>query len=85
MGRNKLDATTVFTVEGAGQFPFDMLRYDACWPYRGVDAAKLEHHQLDRRRVTVESRSRTTPTTARWQSFGWSVVGGSVWSWEERE
>lgn len=63
-----------FIVEGSGNFPFDMLRYDMCWPYRGEDSAKLEHFERDHRRVTLQSCSRTPPTKARWVSFNWSVV-----------
>jgi hypothetical protein len=29
------------TVEGAGEFPIDMLRYDACWPASERDSAIL--------------------------------------------
>jgi hypothetical protein len=52
-----------------------MLRYDACWPWRGQDAAKLEHHARDRRRIVLQSASASLPSTARWASFRWKVVG----------
>ncbi len=65
----------VFTVEGAGSFPFDMLRYDQCWPYYGADAALLEHHQREKRRVVLQSSNTSLPTMGRWQSFNWRVVG----------
>lgn len=67
-----------FTVEGAGEFPFDMLRYDACWPYsEGRDSTELssESHFSFRRRVVLQSQQESGPTPGRWQSFGWRFVG----------
>lgn len=62
-----------FTVEGFSSFPFDMLRYDSCWPEQGVDAAKLEHHQREVRQVTLAGVR--APSAERWHSFGWLIVG----------
>jgi hypothetical protein len=31
-----------FAVKGRGEFPFDMLRYDACFPATGDDVSMLE-------------------------------------------
>jgi hypothetical protein len=64
-----------FTVEGSGEFPFDMLRYDSCWPHTEQDSGLLTAEgkrqvQLDRE---VSSR-RSVPTTARWESFNWRVI-----------
>jgi hypothetical protein len=64
-----------FTVKGHGQFPLDMLRYDACWPTRSEDIAQmdpLDHTQ----EYTVHLRSALNrwPTEGRWQSFGWTVI-----------
>ncbi len=64
-----------FTVEGRGDFPFDMLRYDCCWPARGEDAAALS----DTGRRTVTLLSSQEPTRGRWSSFLWGV--GEVESW----
>lgn len=66
-----------FTVEGAGEFPFDMLRYDSCWPKRGShDSGKLSQHYSDeRRRVVLVTCDGAAPTPARWESFGWRYVG----------
>ena len=33
---------TEIVVEGTGEFPFDMLRYDACFPTTSEDAAAME-------------------------------------------
>lgn len=38
--RQRGDLDMIFTVEGSGQFPFDMLRYDASWPRTG---ARVHH------------------------------------------
>jgi len=65
------------TVEGRGEFPTDMLRYDRCFP-----ASERESYQLDRRGelrkvelTSVHSTHLWNPTEARWNSFGWRVVG----------
>jgi len=64
-----------FCVEGTGSFPFDMLRYDCCFPPTLEEAAKLVYS--DGRRVVrlcrfVENK-KNMPTQGRWQSFGWEV------------
>ena len=61
-----------FTVRGKGQFPFDMLRYDTCWP-------KFESPDVPALTRTDEERSLTMqglrePTEDRWRSFGWRVT-----------
>jgi len=76
-----------FTVEGLGQFPYDMLRYDRCYPasendsYRMVDLANRrgEHSAklLTPRRVElvhVDGSARWAPMSVRWESFGWTVL-----------
>ena len=69
-----------FTVEGRGEFPHDMLRYDTCFPADGESAANLYYHvgiRESRRRVKlvqVTIRKRHSITAARWDSFGWLVV-----------
>jgi hypothetical protein len=62
-----------YYVTGHGDFPFDMLRYDSCWPASGEDAARLFY--TSKRFVTrsVKIRSYRLPTIDRWQSFNWSV------------
>jgi len=63
-------------VEGTGDFPVDMLRYDHACPYREEDAAKLQSHRHERRRVALLRRSvNPSPATlGRWASFGWRVI-----------
>jgi hypothetical protein len=76
-----------FEVEGSGNFPFDMLRYDSCYPVReGEDTAnlaspkwarnELPHRTIRLKRIVFNSQQ--MPTTGRWKSFGWKVVEGSV-------
>lgn len=72
-----------FYVRGRGDFPFDMLRHDQCWPVSGEDAAKLSPNMtaanfLELR--TVHLRSIQAPTTLRWSSFMWPAATQDVWS-----
>jgi len=81
---------TKFAVEGRGEFPFDMLRYDGCFPADTASAGQLpeaEFHTVDgkvkRHRRTiylmhVGSTPFWEPTYDRWASFGWSVDRDSV-------
>lgn len=65
-------------VEGNGQFPLDMLRYDMCWPRTEADSAKCQPDWTpELRRVEVESfhdYAQWHPTEGRWSSFGWKIV-----------
>jgi hypothetical protein len=68
--------TYTWTVRGIGLFPFDMLRYDYCWPASERDSAKIENRGHSKtREITLRSLA-PEPTLARWKSFGWEVVGG---------
>lgn len=67
---------TRFIVAGAGEFPFDMLRYDSCFPHDQTDAWQIRHEE--QREVTlihrhIDSR-KWRPTIERWRSFGWVVI-----------
>lgn len=69
-----------FQVEGRGEFPFDMLRYNACWPKDPEDAAKIQPNYVELRTVTLcKFTDRDPPdygvlTPERWRSFLWSIV-----------
>lgn len=76
-----------FTVEGSGEFPFDMLRYDECFPRHESEARGLArtyaNGKADINRHTVElvSRGRARhwlPNVGRWRSFGWEVKPVSI-------
>lgn len=78
-----------FTVEGGGTFPFDMLRYDACYP----DSEATDSPNLDwsgqpglrkvrlRHRVLKDENLASYPSR-RWPSFGWHVLPACI-SYEE--
>lgn len=85
MSISKLDAgsrpkqTYHYEVEGKGAFPYDMLRYDAAWPAREEDAARIERCSLGRlggqpALVKIQITSFYAPTPERWASFGWVVL-----------
>lgn len=72
-----------YTVEGTGEFPFDMLRYDSASPasQEAVFKLALGHYASMERvrewmqtRRQVEMQSYWPPTVARWASFGWKVL-----------
>lgn len=70
-----------FTVEGRGEFPLDMLRYDRCFPRTGDDAEMLRtpaEHLSSPRCVTLIALARDMrywePSRGRWASFGWYVL-----------
>ena len=65
-----------FSVTGRGFFPFDMLRYDRCWPESQDDVTNLGLNEMVRV-VTLKRYSSVKgelPTIARWQSFRWEVM-----------
>lgn len=65
-----------FTVEGSGNFPLDMLRYDGCYPYESEDVERMttrgERRQV--KLISIGPRGDRSPTEGRWESFGWRVV-----------
>jgi hypothetical protein len=64
-----------FIVEGAGQFPFDMLRWDECVPVMEEDSHAMaregEFRQIKMKLVGCKKK----PTYDRWASFGWRITG----------
>lgn len=75
---------TVVTVRGRGDFPIDMLRYDACFPKTAEDASAISGEGLggilNERIVKLIRRSPSDgpPTAGRWSSFGWTVLDVEV-------
>jgi hypothetical protein len=73
-----------FAVKGRGVFPFDMLRYDRCFPASERDSRLIEdtthpRRALDPAETTVTlamADPKRLPTEARWASFRWTVVDG---------
>lgn len=79
--RVKPGETCYFTVAGAGDFPFDMLRYDACWPASSADATALSggahSESMPQRQIVLACKPgdnwRFVPTHGRWNSFTWTA------------
>lgn len=82
-----------FRVIGRGEFPYDMLRYDGCWPYDSESAGKLatppvymgedvyakfRHEYRVLTLVGRKERRYWQPTSGRWSSFGWTVINESI-------
>lgn len=86
--RNKY--STTFIVQGSNAFPVDMLRYDACAALTVEDQRKIDlefdpqginTEYFGTRQVTLTRlHERKDPhlTDARWRSFTWRIVSGSV-------
>lgn len=66
-----------FVVTGDGDFPFDMLRYDECWPVDIESAMAMrtdsEPTPQHRRVLHLASDLEGAPNVARWKSQGWTV------------
>lgn len=78
----KAQAQKYLVVRGHLSFPVDMLRYDMCYPDSEEDSLAILRTIIDRQNMTwvvlrqdaSVSRSLSSVTAARWQSFGWDVV-----------
>lgn len=66
---------TDFMVEGSGEFPIDMLRYDCAVPKSETDAGVI-NRTLETRRVRLRSYTLAPrgPEIDRWNSFNWKVI-----------
>lgn len=82
MAKKRTYNAFTFQVVGNLSFPLDMLRYDRCVLDGQEDVSKATERSADARTVRLVAYSpagnRLEPTTARWASFGWHVVTGSV-------
>jgi len=74
---------TYFTVRGRGEFPWDMLRYDQCWPDTASDLAKiLPRYETGDPREAFQARdirlgtakNWMSITRKRWESFDWFIL-----------
>lgn len=69
-----------FTVEGEGDFPLDMLRYDNAWPeleseiYKLTPALAERYGQPRTVKLVRFAFNREGPTEARWKRFAWKVL-----------
>lgn len=71
-----------FTVLGKGNFPYDMLRFDRCYPADSGSAGQIENRRTQELRhvclITHDVRKNWLPEFERWKSFGW-VVKSTAW------
>lgn len=68
---------TILVVEGTGEFPIDMLRYDACCPDTEEDSFELVRREYKGTRTVSLRRfslNGSPANEARWRSRGWRVV-----------
>ena len=65
---------TSFTVEGTGEFPFDMLRYDRAACRQEIDTHIMLSRHLRQVELIMFSLTKDGPTIDRWESFGWKVL-----------
>jgi hypothetical protein len=59
-----------YVVSGPGQFPTDMLRYDGA-----AFATTKDEHASEQRGIKTVTLIGRWPTSDRWESFLWRVVG----------
>ena len=64
---------TVYIVEGDGNFPVDMLRYDRAFCMTPIPHPNDPWYGR-KYRVVVGFEGKYKPTVARWESFGWRVL-----------
>lgn len=67
-------ARFTYIVEGSGQFPFDMLRYDQAFPTSENDSYLLT--ETGQRRISLSSDfllCAESSSKLRWSSFNWTV------------
>lgn len=64
-----------YYVSGRGEFCWDMLRHDHCWPATGNDAVLMQCYPGPgyNKLRSIRMRSYQPPTIARWDSMGWSA------------
>jgi hypothetical protein len=73
-----------FVVEGAGEFPHDMLREDCCYPLTASDSGKLSryfqftHQTRQVSLVRLVRQKGDFPNRAAWKSHGWSVIEETI-------
>lgn len=68
-----------YVVTGRGQFPFDMLRYDRCWPSddtHGLGVSRGDPGYGEVREIKMAGLN--PPTEDRWASFLWYVKRDSL-------
>jgi len=64
----------ILTVEGRGEFPLDMLRYEQAYPATERDSYRITERGKRQIELAIQTTRFFTPTGGRWESFGWKVV-----------
>jgi len=71
----------IVTVQGAGDIPIDMLRYDRCTPEHETDSGLIARSFFPSAFSPGEKNTQINllyvdrePTEGRWKSFGWEIV-----------
>lgn len=66
---------TQYIVEGVGEFPIDMLRYDCACPETEVESSAITNYREKRRvKLRAYQSAPNGPEIDRWKSFAWTVV-----------
>lgn len=66
--------TRMYVVEGSGEFPLDMLRYDQAFPASEYDAGLMA--ETGRRKISLMTHANhggEGSSKVRWSSFNWCV------------
>jgi hypothetical protein len=66
-----------FTVRGSGNFPFELLSRDQCFPANVVEADAIRMAcptVADERTITLATARMDGPTTVLWQQARWPVI-----------
>jgi hypothetical protein len=61
-------------VTGTGRFPFDMLRYDACYPKSEEDTRLMLGAGERQVKLIRVGHNTTVATYDRWRSYGWDAA-----------
>lgn len=68
-----------YVVEGSGEFPIDMLRYDRSCPATEADAHKISREGVRRITLLRFSQGNASPNADRWESFRWKILATRYW------
>ena len=72
-------------VEGNGEFPVDMLRYDSAFPAQECDTSAIGRHETRRVVLCRRSVNQEPGTPDRWRSFTWKIIHAATELFEARD
>ena len=67
-----------FCVKGCGTFPFDMLRYDYCYPASEEDSININGTEERVIKLCRRVDLKAIKPSHRWSSFGWKIELNSI-------